>query len=416
MATEVVMPKLGLTMERGTIGAWLKSEGDVVERGEALLEVVTDKVTMEVEAQAAGVLRRIFVQAGVEVDVATPIAVIAAADEDIEHLARPTMVPAVLANAVETPSTTIAQLTPTAETVVPVSGNRPHKASPKARRIAAEHGIDLLQIQGTGPSGRVVSADVESRIGAAVPTPRPTPPPIARFAAQPAAAAAVAAGQIVELTRPQKVAAERLTASYQQAPHIYLETPVSAIWLEQFRAGYAAEARKVSYNDLILKATATALQEHPRLNSHFLDGQVHQQPSVDIGIATDTPQGLLVPVLRNVASCSIDEIAAESRRLVDGARHSRLGIDDLTGGSFTVSNLGMFGISRFTAIINPPQVAILAVGAIEPTVVPMGADGMAVRPMLRLTLSCDHRAIDGAMAARFLQRLREILENPGLLA
>jgi len=403
MATEVVMPKLGLTMERGTIGAWLKSEGDNVERGEALLEVVTDKVTMEVEAQAAGVLRRVFVQAGEEVDVATPIAVIAAAGEDIEHLGRATMAPAVLSPVV------VAHLPPAAEAVVPASGSRPHRASPKARRIAAEHGIDLHQIHGTGPSGRVVSADVESRIGSAISSTRSS----AGSGAPPAAAPA---GQIVELTRPQKVAAERLTASYQQAPHIYLETPVSAVWLEQFRAGYAAEGRKVSYNDLILKATATALQEQPRLNSHFLDGHVHQQPAVDIGIAADTPQGLLVPVLRNCAARTIDDIAAESRRLVDGARHNRLGIDDLTGGSFTVSNLGMFGISRFTAIINPPQVAILAVGAIEPTVVPMGADGMAVRPMLRLTLSSDHRAIDGVMAARFLQRLREILENPGLLS
>ncbi len=417
MATEVVMPKLGLTMERGTIGVWLKAEGDLVERGEALLEVVTDKVTMEVEAQASGVLRRVFVQAGEEVDVATPIAVIAAADEDIDHFGPPSPSPS--------PSSAIAMAMPVAAAAIPAPpalstsavtaqtgahvapGGRPHRASPKARRIAAEHGIDLSQVEGSGPSGRIVSADVEARRGAAVAQ--------VQFAPS-AVPSVIPSGQTVDLTHPQKIAAERLTASYQQAPHIYLETPVSAVWLEQFRTGYAAEGRKVSYNDLIIKAVATALREHPRLNSHFIDGKVHQHASVDIGIAADTPQGLLVPVLRNVAERGIDDIAAESQRLVNGARHNRLSIDDLTGGTFTISNLGMFGISRFTAIINPPQVAILAVGAIEPTVVPMGADGMAVRPVLRLTLSADHRAIDGAMAARFLQRLRQILETPGLLA
>jgi pyruvate dehydrogenase E2 component (dihydrolipoamide acetyltransferase) len=413
MATEVVMPKLGLTMERGTIGAWLKKEGEAVERGEPILEIVTDKVTMEVEAQAGGILRKILVGEGEEVAVATPIGVIAGADEEIgewESAAQPTAAAPATAEPPPVPTApTLAPVATTAPAPAPAGSatddGRPHRASPKARRIAAERGIDVTTLRGSGPGGRVVSADV--------------PPAGAAAASVPAAAAsgpAAAAGQVVDLTRPQQVAAERLTASYQQAPHIYLETPVSAIWLQQFRDGYAAEGRKVSYNDLILKAVATALQEQPRLNSHFVDGKVHQQAGVDIGVACDTPQGLLVPVLRDAGRRTIDDIAAESRRLVDGARHNRLGLDDLAGGSFTVSNLGMFGISRFTAIINPPQVAILAVGAIESQVVPVGADGMAVRPVLRLTLSADHRAIDGAMAARFLQRLREILETPGLLA
>ena len=410
MATEVVMPKLGLTMERGIIGVWLKEENDKVIRGEPLLEVVTDKVTMEVEAQADGLLRRILVVAGEEVDVATRIAVIGAADEDISSfvLGQP-----------EKPAP-VATVPVTATEIGPISsesdsggastahGDRPHRASPKARRIAAEHGVDLTQVSGSGTSGRIVSSDLEQWIV----TPRPQQSDVPAFTSAPVGGA----GQIVELTLPQAIAAERLTASYQQAPHIYLETAVSAVWLEQFRAGYASEGRKVSYNDLIIKATSTVLQEQPRLNSHFLEGRIHQQPSIDIGIAADTPQGLLVPVLRDVATHSIDDIATESRRLVEGARHNRLGLDDLTGGSFTVSNLGMFGISRFTAIINPPQVAILAVGAIEPTVVALGKDGMGVRPVLRLTLSADHRAIDGAMAARFLQRLKDTLETPGLLA
>ncbi len=401
MATEVVMPKLGLTMERGTIGVWLKAEGETVQRGEPLLEVVTDKVTMEVEAQSDGILRRIFVEAGAEVDVATPIGVIATADEDISGFE--TAVP--MPDAAPAPRRD-APLPPAERVPVENRGNgRPHRASPKARRIAAEHEVDLATVIGTGPSGRIVSADIDARIqsdGAP------------RVAAIDTAQVADTT-QVVELTRPQRIAAERLTTSYQQAPHIYLETVVSAVWLEQFRAGYVAEGTKVSYNDLILKATGTVLQEHPRLNSHLLDGRIHQHAAVDIGIATDTPQGLMVPIVRNVAALNIDDIAAESRRLIDGARHNRLSVDDLTGGSFTISNLGMFGITRFTAIINPPQVAILAVGAIERTVVALG-DSMAIRPVFSLTLSADHRAIDGAMAARFLQRLKDILENPGLLA
>lgn len=405
MATEVVMPKLGLTMERGTIGTWLKAEGEAVQRGEPLLEVVTDKVTMEVEAQATGVLRCVLVKAGEEVDVATPIGVIAAADEDIEDFTTK-LGPA--ASISSTPAA-VAQVSPQAPSSQSQANSRPHRASPKARRVAAEHGIDVTQVAGTGPAGRVVSADVEARIGTAA---APVVPVQQLAGGQPPADAP----QIVALTRPQQIAAERLTASYQQAPHIFLETAVSAVWLRQLRDGYAAEGRKVSYNDLILKAVAGALRDHPRLNSHFVDGQVHQHGSIDLGIAADTPQGLVVPVLRDVGRRTIDDIARESRRLVDGARNQQLGPDELVGGTFTVSNLGMFGISRFTAIINPPQVAILAVGAIEPTVVAVGTDGMAVRPMLHLTVSADHRAVDGAMTARFLQRLRDILEHPGLLA
>lgn len=401
MATEVVMPKLGLTMERGTIGAWLKREGESVTRGEALLEIVTDKVTMEVEAQASGVLRQIFVAAGEEVAVATPIGVIADADEDVSAFG-PAGTPR---PRVAEPRAAVAGPAPSPPPV-PGSARRPHRASPKARRIAAERGLDATQLRGSGPGGRVVSADVEamghvSAVAAVARSALPTP---------------VAGGPVVELTRAQRVAGERLTASYQQAPHIYLEIGVSAVWLEQFRAGYAAEGKRVSYNDLVVKATATALVDHPRLNSHFADGRVHLRPAVDIGIATDTEAGLLVPVLRNVQTLTLEEIAAESRRLVEAARHGRLGPDDMHGGSFTVSNLGMLGVSRFTAILNPPQVAILAVGAVERTVVALDNDAIAVRPVLRLTLSADHRAVDGAMAARFLQCLKTVLESPGLLA
>ena len=394
------MPKLGLTMERGTIGSWLKGVGDPVERGEPLLEVVTDKVTMEVEAQASGVLRRILVAEGEEVEVATPIGLIAAPEEDLSAFEtvpepagagpRPDPPPE--------PPPAVAPESPHPKPVrtAPEDGGRPHRASPKARRLAAERGIDLTVVTGSGPGGRVVSADVEAhRPGA------------------PAASPAPQGGESVELTPAQRVAAERLTASYQQAPHIYLEIQVSAHWLDRLRRGYQAEGRKISYNDLILKAVAAALVEHPRLNAHFVDGRLQQHASVDLGIATDTGSGLLVPVLRGAQDLDIGQIAAETRRLTEAARQGTIGLDDLHGGGFTVSNLGMFGLSRFTAIINPPQVAILAVGAIEPRVVAVEGEAMAVRPAMSLTLSADHRAVDGAVAARFLQRLRELLESPG---
>ena len=399
------MPKLGLTMERGTIGTWLKGVGDPVDRGEPLLEVVTDKVTMEVEAQASGVLRRIFVPEGEEVEVATPLALIAAPEEDLSAYGAAPESPAAPPRPDPTPEP-LPEVSPQSSAArpervaasgggpvppAPEVGGRPHRASPKARRLAAERGIDLTAVTGSGPGGRVVSADVEAHRPAPA-APSPAPP----------------GGESVELTPAQRVAAERLTASYQQAPHIYLEMQVSANWLVMLRRGHQAEGRSISYNDLILKAVAAALVEHPRLNAHFVDGRLQQHASVDLGIATDTGSGLLVPVLRGAQDLDIAQIAAETRRLTEAARQGTIGLDDLQGGGFTVSNLGMFGLSRFTAIINPPQVAILAVGAIEPRVVAVEAEAMAVRPAMSLTLSADHRAVDGAAAARFLQRLREL--------
>jgi len=397
MATEVVMPKLGLTMEKGTIGAWLVEEGKEVGKGQPLLEVITDKVTMEVEAQASGVLRKILVPAGEEVPVSVPIGIIGSAEEDISAWTAKRSAPSVAGSPLSVGESKAV------EAGIPssASGERQrHRASPKARKMAAEVRVDLGQVEGSGPGGRIVSADVEAFL---VRRPQAGLPPTAE------------GGALVELTRPQQVAAERLTASYQQVPHIHLHMRVSAVWLQQFRAGYQLEGKKITYNDLLVKATARSLGEFPRLNSVFEDGKVRQLEQVNIGIATDTPQGLLVPVVHQVPEKSIEEIAAESARLIDGARQGSLRPDDMDGGTFTVTNLGMFGISQFTAIINPPQVAILAVGAIEKQVVALENDALAVRPQLILGLAADHRAVDGALAARFLQRLKEIVETPGLL-
>lgn len=397
MATEIVMPKLGLTMESGAISAWLVEEGQEVQKGQALLEIATDKVTMEVEAQAAGVLRKILVPPGEEVPVSTPIGVIAAADEDISSYGA--AAPSDPAPAAASPPTPAAPPAPAADS----AGRRPHKTSPKARKIAVEHGLDLSGISGSGPGGRIVSADVLTLVERVQPAPAPAPAP-----------APVAEGR-VELSRAEQVAGERLTASYQQIPHIHLSMDVSAVWLQQFRTGYELEGKKISFNDLIVKATARTLGEFPRVNSLEEGGHFRYAAQINVGIAVAAEQGLVVPVLRDAADKTIEEIASEGTRLIDAARRGQLRPDDMLGGTFTISNLGMFGVSRFTAIINPPQVAILAVGAIENRVVAAGADAFAVRPQLTLTLAADHRVVDGALGARFLARLKEVLETPGLL-
>ena len=413
MATEIVMPKLGLTMESGAISAWLVEEGQEVQKGQALLEIATDKVTMEVEAQADGILRKILVPAGQEVPVSTTIGVIATADEDIDSYVAaapsdpapsPTTAPA--AAPPSTPAPPIpASPTPAPQVPAPSvdsDGRRPHKTSPKARKIAAEHSLDLSGVSGSGPGGRIVSADVLALVEQARLAPAPTP------------AVPVAEG-LIELSRAEQVAAERLTASYQQIPHIHISMDVSAVWLQQFRTGYQLEGKKISFNDLIVKATARTLSEFPRVNSLEEGGHFRYASQINIGVAVAAEQGLVVPVIRDAAEKTVEEIALEGTRLIDAARRGELGPDDMLGGTFTISNLGMFGVSRFTAIINPPQVAILAVGAIENRVVASGTDAFAVRPQLTLTLAADHRVVDGALAARFLARLKEVLETPGLL-
>lgn len=414
MATEVVMPKLGLTMETGMIGAWLVGEGGQVEKGQELLEVVTDKVSMVVEAQAAGVLRKILVEAGDdEIPVSTPIGIIAAVEEDISDMLEklsPEGGPSTVqsqASVEAVDGILVPQTAPNAALDGGTNGRKPHRASPKARRIAAEHGVELKQLQGSGPGGRIVGADVEAFLEQASG---------GKGAVPLAASADVGSGEFAKLTRAQQVTGERLTASYQEIPHIHISMHVSAVWLQQFRQGYALEGKQISYNDLIVKATGRTLGEFPRLNSVLQDGQIQLFDQINIGIAADTPQGLLVPVIRQVPEKSVEEIAAEALRLVDAARRAEIRPDDLGGGTFTISNLGMFGVSQFTAIINPPQVAILAVGAIENRVIALENNAFAARPQLTLTLAVDHRVVDGALAARFLQRLRQTLETPGLLA
>jgi len=437
MATEVVMPKLGLTMETGTIGSWLISEGEKVDRGAPLLEVVTDKVTMEVEAQVSGVLRKILVQAGEEVPVTTSIGIIGEDGEDITSFESQLVANMAPTNGSDDVAQKSVQAGPpisteiSSENVVTtdsgesssateitgrqqvIAEGRPHKASPKARKMAADLGIDLDLITGSGAGGRIVSADLKGRMGGNMSA---TQKMTTSSLASEAYSRSVDSSEVVELTRTQEITAERLTASYQQIPHIHIGMEISCVWLQQFRQGYAIEGKKISFNDMIVKSVGRVLTEQPRFNSVLNGSSLTQLPEVNIGIAVDTPQGLLVPVLRNVPKHALEEINKESRRVVDAARHGKLSPDDMMGGTFTISNLGMLGVSNFTAIINPPQVAILAVGAIEDRVVAIENNGMAVRPTMSVSLAADHRALDGAVCARFLARLKEILETPGLLA
>ena len=388
------MPKLGLTMERGTVAFWLVSEGGEVERGKPLFEVVTDKVTMEVEARASGVFRRILVPAGEEVDVGTPIAIIADPDEE---LAAPAA-----ASAPATPRSGGApdQVRAAGRPTLPTPSQPerlPHHASPKARRMAREHGLDLAGLTGSGAGGRIVGADVEAALARPAIPDRPAAP-----------------------SRVRQLVADRLTTSYRQAPHIHLSADIDASWMALVRRGVADQGQRLTYTDLIVRATALALTQVPDLNALYEDGQLRRVDTVDVGLATDTPRGLLVPVLRRVSELGLAELAAESARLVQGARAGSLGPDDYAGGSFTVTNLGMFGVRSFTAILNPPQVGILAVGAVEDRVVSVGEGGdaaptLGIRPVVSVTLGLDHRALDGAAGARFLQHLRRYLESPGLL-
>ncbi len=410
MATEVVMPKLGLTMETGTIGAWLVAEGAAVAKGQPLLEIITDKVTMEVEAQADGHLLRILHGEGEEVAVSQLIGLIGTPGEDLGRYDAPTALEEraeAQVAAVEPVAQPVGQPAAMASQTQDSVGERtPHRVSPKARKIAAERGLDVQRLVGTGAGGRVVSADVErAEAGTAE-----------RSVARPVVGGPTpVSGQHRPLMPAERIAAERLTESYQQTPHIHVSMDVSAIWLDQFRQGYRLEGKSISYNDLIVQATARALRDVPRVNSHYSEGGFVPMDEVNVGIAVAAEKGLVVPVLRNADAKSIDEIASESVRLVDRARRGELTLDDMVGGTFTISNLGMFGVSRFTAIINPPQVAILAVGAIEKRVVALDGDAFAVRPQMTLTLAADHRVVDGALAARFLARLREIIQTPGLL-
>jgi pyruvate dehydrogenase E2 component (dihydrolipoamide acetyltransferase) len=398
MATEIKLPRLGQGMESGTIVKWLKAEGDSVEKGEPLYELDTDKVTQEVEADASGVLLKIAIAEG-EVEVGKTIAVIGKEGEEVPDEAPP---PAEEKPAPERRAAPKEEPDMAARAAESRDGGR-IKASPLARRIARERGVELARIQGTGPDGRIVAEDVERAAAAPAPAaPAPAPAP---------------AGEVerVPLTSLRKTIARRLTEAW-AAPAFQISMSADMTRALEIRARLverAGEGTKPTISDLLTKVCAASLMQHRAVNATFADDVIELHPSADVGLAVASERGLLVPVIRGCERLTILEIAAARADVVGRARNGKLQQADLEGGTFTISNLGMFGVEQFVAVLNPPQAAILAVGAVEERAVPL--DGaVAIRPLMTMTLTCDHRALDGAVAADFLRTVKTFLEEPGL--
>jgi pyruvate dehydrogenase E2 component (dihydrolipoamide acetyltransferase) len=380
VALEIVMPRLSDSMEEGTIVQWLVQSGDHVDEGQALVEVETDKASVVYEAQAAGVVLSLRASEGDSVRVGAPIAVIGEPDEGAGH----------------------------------GDGARRPKASPLARRIAAERGVDLSEVTGSGPQGRVTRADVDRAAGAA---PASAPPAAPAPTAAPALGGANGAkgpSTQRELSRQQQTIARRMAESRATVPDIELRSEVDAYELATLRE----RVREVtdpapSINDFIVKAAALALREFPRVNSAYRDGSVETFERVNVGVAVAAEETLLVPTIFDVDAKSVAEIGRLARTLAARARDGSITPAELAGGTFTVSNLGMFGIDSFSAVINPPQVAILTVGSMRPRpVVDEESGAIVARPTIQLTLACDHRVLYGADGARFLTYVRERLERP----
>ena len=412
MATEIKLPRLGQGMESGTIVKWLKSEGEHVEKGEPLYELDTDKVTQEVEADASGVLLKIAIQEG-EVPVGQTVAVIGEQGEDVVLEAT--------ASGPEEEQQTEGSRGPardderergrqaSAEATPAPSGNGAGtrtdgriKASPLARRIARERGIDLAQLRGTGPEGRIVAEDVERAEAAPAPTPT-------------AAAAPMGEPEVVPLTSVRKTIARRLTEAW-TVPVFQLTIDVEmgrAVALREQLVERAGDGAKPTLSDVLTKISASALMKHRTVNAHFGEEGITRFPSANVGIAVAAPQGLVVPVIQRAEVLTIQEIANVRSELVGRARDNKLQRGDLDGGTFTISNLGMFGVAQFIAVLNPPQAAILAVGSVEERPVARGGEIVA-RPMMTLTLTCPPRPAEGADGARFLEDVKAFLEEPGL--
>jgi pyruvate dehydrogenase E2 component (dihydrolipoamide acetyltransferase) len=391
VSTEVIMPALGMAQETGRVLRWLKAEGDAVAKGEPLMEVETDKVTVEIEAPADGLLAGVRAQAGSDVPVGQAVALILAPGESAPEngASAPSDVPPAAA------APSVPRAKPEAARAEPAARRR--LASPKARRLAAQQGVDLDSLgDGSGPHGAVLAADIVAAAGAPV--------------------AAARAGEELAVSRIWEVMAERTTHSWTTAPHFYLVREVDAGRLQSWRQ--VARARlgsDVSVTDLLVRAAAASLRRHPRVNGAWADGALRANDEVNVGIAVAVEDGLVVPVVHGADRLGIAGIAARREAVVARARGGALRPEDVDRGTFTISNLGMFGVDAFNAVLATPQAAILAVGRIAERVVAVEGQP-TVRPMMTLTLSCDHRAVDGANAARFLSELADLIEEPAGLA
>jgi pyruvate dehydrogenase E2 component (dihydrolipoamide acetyltransferase) len=403
MLKQVVMPQFDTTMEAGTIIQWLKAEGDSVKKGEPIAEILTDKVNIELEALDAGILKQILAQPGEEVPVSGIIAYIGD-EEDV--------LPA---------STSMASINPEPPKIESPSISPPgeegrQKVSPLARRLAEEHGVDVRLVQGTGPEGRVTKEDI---IRASEEQKKVTPPAQPNITPPPHSSGSPQVAERIRLTGIRKTIARRMSESFRDTPHIVLTMTVDMTFAQNMRESLLPIVDKkwgvkLTYTDLILKALSLALRDFPLLNSSLIGDEITVYTDINIGLAISIPDGLVVPPIQGVDRLSLAQIAVERERLVKKARENALSLDDVTGGTFTLSNLGTYGVDSFTAVINPPQAAILAVGAIlEKTAV--SKNQIIIRPEMCISLSADHRVIDGVLAAQFLAKVKELLEKPSLL-
>lgn len=446
MATEVIMPKVDMDQETGTVVEWVKQNGDEVKQGEIILIIETDKVAIEVESPGTGILQGINVQPGDVVPIATVIAYILEPGEELPARAAaqsaPPEAPAAAASApASTPAPTGLDATPVARRMAAAEGidlasitgsgadgkitredveqhlagqgvgaasNGKAYASPAARRVAREHGIDLASVTGSGPDGRIQSADVLAAAASITPV-----VPALSGVSTPEA-------EIIPLQGMRRTIAERMTTSYQTAPHITFTSRVDMTQFNETRVQLNTRAEEVggiriSATAMIVKAVAAILTHHPLMNSSLRGEEIHLRRDANIGVAVALEEGLIVPVVKNADRKGLSQIATEINDLAARARDGQLVPSDVSDGTFTISNLGPFGVEQFTAIINPPQAAILAVGATQLEAVPDEDGQIAARPIMRMTLSADHRVIDGAVAARFISDLKAVLEQPMLL-
>ena len=393
MPTNVIMPALGVAQQTGTLLKWLKAEGQSVAKGEPLMEIETDKATVEVEAAAAGVLTQVIAKAGDEVPVGQTIAFIVAPGESSPEKMAPSA----------SPSTATQKKAPQ-PTVKPVAQPGPVEsrterllASPAAKRIAREEAIDLTTVKGSGPEGSIVAQDVLQ----------------AAKQRSPSSIAAPAVQEIAPLSSMRRIAGERMTQSKQSAPHFYISMDIDMTAVSKLRTAWKERGADgaPSINDFIVHACARALKDFPSLNSTFTEQGIKLHKDINIGMAVALDEGLVVPVIHNTDRLSLGELAVQARALIDKAQKKKLFPLDYEGGTFTVSNLGMLGVDSFIAIINPPQCAILAVGRVTPRVVAED-DMFSIKSCMTATLSADHRIVDGAIAARFLRQVKELLETP----
>ena len=394
MATTVIMPKLGLTMTEGTIEKWLKQEGDRVEKGELLVEIITEKINFQYEAPASGILRKIFHHEGEVVPVATPIAIIAEESEVIPEVEaiKPEVLPEVIK-----PIAVQKEMEKPPERIF---------VSPIAKKIAQEKGIDLSSLKGSGPMGRIVKIDVlraaERVVGKETAPIAPSP-----------------YGKTIPLKGIRRIIAKRMTESFQNIPHIYLSLEIDMTACLALREQLMEEIEKrakvrLTLTDILVKVGASALKDHPIINSRIEGDQICLLEEINIGVAIALQDGLIVPVIRNADRKSLAEIATTLRDLAQKAREEKLSLEDVGGGTFTLSNMGMLGIDKFNAIINPPECSILGVGRTVEKPVVQGGE-IKIKPMAWLSLSSDHRIVDGATAALFLNHIKKLLENPTLL-